>query len=379
MQGGSDLKRVVIALTMGSVCGQRKMSGILKYLSDSGLDWNIIFHRFHSEMTVEYVKSLPAREIDGVIYSCPMLQRQTRELTKQEIPLVAMDVFDRSVFAARMRNIAFIQSDGHAIGRTAADFLFGQGRYRSFAFIPDGNDYAWSAERLEGYAERLSRQGVKPHVYRRKGCGYDIYALGRFLAKLPRPVAVFAAHDDRAMHVLEACREKSLDVPGEVGVLGVDNDEMLCAHTTPTLTSIQADHFRMGYRAAELLDGLMSGKGVSRPQVEDVGVVKLVARESASPVSVGGHLVQRALVFIAENACRGIGVEDVVASQKCSHRLLNLRFRELAGTTIAQAIRTVRMEEVRRRLDEGRESRKTIATECGFRSARALNEFLRRG
>ena len=373
------MKRVVIALTMGSACGQRKMSGILKYLSDTGTDWNIVFHRFHSEVTVEYVKSLPAREIDGMIFSCPMLQRQTWELANQKIPLVAMDVFDRSVFAARTHNIAFVQSDGPAIGRVAADFLFGQGRYRSFAFIPDGNDYAWSAERLAGYADRLSRQGVKPLVYRRKGCGYDMDALGRFLAKLPRPAAVFAAHDDRAMHVLEACREKSLNVPEDIGIVGVDNDEILCAHTTPTLTSVQADHFRMGYRAAELLADLMSGRGISHPRIEDVGVTKLVERESTSPVSVGGHLVQRALVFIAENACRGIGVADVVASQRCSHRLLNLRFRELAGTTIAQSIRTVRMETVRRRLDEGRESRKSIAAACGFRSVRALNEFLRRG
>lgn len=372
------MKRVVIALTMGSVCGQRKMAGILKYLADTDTRWDIVFHRFLNEVTEEYVRSLPARGIDGVIYSCPDLERPTAALAEQSVPLVAIDVIGRREFTRR-RNVAFIEADSPAIGRAAAEFFLGQGRYRSFAFVPDVTGRPWSGERLEGFRARLAREGVQCLVHRTcEDRGRDLETLGAFLESLPKPAAVFAAYDDRALRVLEACRERDLSVPHDVGVVGVDNDEVLCLHTTPTLTSVQIDHFRIGYRAAEMLSGMMAGKRNRPARIERIGVLKLAERESASPVTPGGRLVQRALTFIADNACKGISADDVAAAVKCSRRLLDLRFHEQGETTIAEAIRKTRLEEVRRRLSERRASKAEVAEQCAFASVRALNEFLLR-
>lgn len=372
------MKRVVIALTMGSVCGRRKMAGILKYLADTDTHWDIVFHRFLNEVTEDYVRSLPARGIDGVIYSCPDLERSTAALSDQTIPLVMVDLFDRRGFDRR-RNVAFIQGDSQAIGRRAAEFFLGQGRYRSFAFVPDVLGRAWSGERQAGFVARLSREGVKCEVHRTlDDYGKDLEALGTFLEKLPKPAAVFAAYDDRALRVLETCRERGLSVPRDVGVVSVDNDEVLCQHTTPTLTSLQVDHFRVGYRAAELLSGMMSGRCCCSVWDECVGVLKLVERESASPVTAGGRLVQRALAYVADNACKGISADDVAAAVKCSRRLLDLRFHEQGETTVAETIRKTRLEEVRRLLADERVSKAEAAERCAFASVRALNEFLLR-
>lgn len=372
------MKRVLVALTMGSACGQRKMAGILRYLADSGAHWNLVFQREINRLSEEYIRSLPDRGIDGIIYSCPDLLESTAALAGQDIPLVAVDIFDRSVLDRRSRNVAFIQSDGLVIGRAAADFLVQQGRYRSFAYVSDPNGHAWSRERQEGFEQALRRDGIRCVCYRRRGRGLDSEALGEFLVKLPKPAAVFVAYDDRALCVLEACAERSLSVPDDVGIVSVDNDEIICAHTTPTLTSIQADHFRIGYRAAELLEDMMDGKILSRPKIERVGILRLAERESSSPTSRGGRLVQRALAFISENACRGICVDDVAAAVKCSRRLLDLRFSEMASTSIAATIRKTRLEEIRRRLAEPKASRDKVAAECGFASVRAMSEFLRR-
>jgi Periplasmic binding protein-like domain len=42
-----------------------------------------------------------------------------------------------------------------------------------------------------------------------------------------------------AIAVLEACRAGRLQVPEQVAVIGVDNDELLCQLSTPLLSSIE--------------------------------------------------------------------------------------------------------------------------------------------
>ena len=79
----------------------------------------------------------------------------------------------------------------------------------------------------------------------------------RWLAQLPKPLGLMACNDLRARHVLEACRTLGLRVPNDVAVLGVDNDEMICELTDPTLSSIDQAARRIGYEAAATLDCLM--------------------------------------------------------------------------------------------------------------------------
>jgi len=49
------------------------------------------------------------------------------------------------------------------------------------------------------------------------------------LRELPRPVGVFACNDRIGFGVLEACRQLGLACPEQVAVVGVDNDDVLCA------------------------------------------------------------------------------------------------------------------------------------------------------
>ena len=106
-----------------------------------------------------------------------------------------------------------------------------------------------------------------------------------------------------------------------------------------------------------------------------MAVVRQVAvRESTPRVSNAGRLVQRAVAYIQANATKGIGVRDVVAHLKCSRRLADLRFRELQGTSILEAIRKVQMDEVCRLLRTTNLSSSAIAEQTGFASAKYLAE-----
>lgn len=188
------------------------------------------------------------------------------ELSRIDIPTIALDIFDEGILGERRKNLVYIGGSCKDIGQTAARHFLSQGLYRSYAFVPDLAGHTWSRLRGEAFIAEMAHNGFKTAVYRTRGKGYDLPKLRAWINKLSRPVGIFAAFDDRAIQVLEACRDAGLDVPHQVAVIGVDNDEMICPHTTPPLTSVQPDHTRIGELAAEKLMEMMDGRRSTHPE-----------------------------------------------------------------------------------------------------------------
>ena len=359
-------KRIVVAFRLAGEPGRRKLNGFFRYMADHRLDWQLQFVRIREDFNAEFVASFPERGIDGVVYSLPSAKDDAAELAQLDIPTVAVDIFDEETLHGRQRNLVFVAGSCDDVGREAARHFLSQGLYRSYAFVPDLAGRTWSRLRGEAFADEMARNGFKVAMYKTRGKGYDLPKLRAWIERLPRPVGVFAAFDDRAIQVLEACRDARLDVPHDVAVIGVDNDESLCPHTTPPLTSVQPDHERSGEVAAEKLRQMLEGKPLSRPERIDVGVKRIEVRESTSPVTPSGRLVQRALAFIAAHYAEPIRSRDVVRELKCSRRLADLRFAELQGESIGKAILHARLEAVRRLLVATNGTVENIAAACGF-------------
>jgi LacI family transcriptional regulator len=139
--------------------------------------------------------------------------------------------------------------------------------FRQFAFCgtPRG-EYRCQDERVHRFLSIVADRGmVCEPCFSPRGRGPFSWAeeqgqMGAWLKGLPKPVAVMTCHDDRGLQVLDACRRVELDVPGEVAILGVDNDPFLCNLSSPPLSSIDVNSERVGYVAAELLDDLMDGR-----------------------------------------------------------------------------------------------------------------------
>jgi AraC-like DNA-binding protein len=119
---------------------------------------------------------------------------------------------------------------------------------------------------------------------------------------------------------------------------------------------------------------MMDGNGTRTVRRETCGVKQVAVRESTPKVSNAGRLVQRAVAYIQSHATNGIGVREVVAHLKCSRRLADLRFRELQGMSILEAIRKVQLDEVGRLLRTTNLSVAAIAAQTGFASAKHLPE-----
>lgn len=359
-------KKIFIALRMAGIAGQDKLSGIFRFLGEKH-DWDITLVRTAGDFTPERIREALAAHYDGFIVSIPNTEPTAARLAHTDIPTVVMDLHD-SQLAMRTRNIVFIHNSATEIGRTAANHLLSIGTYRSYAFVHSPAVLEWSRDRCAAYAKTLRDNGHWCHELES----------AEGLRGLSRPVGVLAANDDCGYAVIQYCQAHRLRVPEDVGILGTNNDTLICENAHPKLSSIQPDFEQEGYLAAEALSQLLAATDKTEPLRLFVGVKQVVRRESTAMVSPTGKLVQKALAFIRKNALRGISVDDVAKHLNVSRRLLDLRFRELQATTIGETIIQTRLDEVKHRLRTTGESIESIALACGYENPNYLKNLFRK-
>jgi DNA-binding LacI/PurR family transcriptional regulator len=155
-----------------------------------------------------------------------------------------------------------------------------------------GNQFGLQADtdRFSGYRQIIEEAdiGFAPElvVHGDGGPEAGMRATSRLLALADPPTAVFCFNDMQALGALRAARERGLNVPDDLSVVGLD-DLYLSSYTLPPLTTVQQPMHEMGRLAAQILLELLSGKN---PDSRITLAGKLVVREStASPRVVKGH------------------------------------------------------------------------------------------
>jgi LacI family transcriptional regulator len=242
----------------------------------------------------------------------------------------------------------WVKSDDAAVARLAAQHFFERG-FRNFAFC--GNPrFNVSNRRREYFQIYVRDHGHSCHVFKSAdetlNDDLEIDAIGRWLKELPKPVAVFAFNDGRGQQVLDGCRRAGLAVPEEVAVLGVDNDEVLCALSPPPMSSVILNPRRGGWEAAALLMRLMNEEKIP-PAEHFIPPVDVAIRQSTDILAVDDPQMTRALRYIREHACEGIGVKDVLRHCPMARRVMETRFRKLLGRTPRQEIVRVQINRVK--------------------------------
>ena len=174
-----------------------------------------------------------------------------------------------------------------------------------------------------------------------------------------------AACDTTALEVVETCKRAQLNIPQQICVLGVDNDELLCEFDTPTISSILPRHDTVGEMAVSTLLRMFRGWG-KQPRYEICDKQTIVERESTAPITPAAHIITSALDFIRHNATKAIKTQDVVNHLGVSRSLANLRFREFHGRTIREEILRARLDEVKKRLMSTKMPVSKVARVCGF-------------
>lgn len=347
----------MVVLWLAGSAGRKQLTGILQYVN-AGHPWSIRLVTDPKDFTDDAIRQAEADGVNGFLVHANA--QVGTALAASTIPTVLLD-FPPPALRKRTKAIALILDGDEQIGRTAADYFLKLGNFASFAFVPDEQNRGWSRLRERGYKTALNEHDRPCRVY-----GRDKGALSDWLKTLTRPAAVFTAYDLRAQETIEACKAAKLSIPDQVAVLGVDNDELICDYTTPSISSVRIDHETLGAEAAKLLDRLMRTPSAVRPKPVFMPAGVVVERESTAPTPPAAHLVARALDYIRAHAAERISVSDVVRHLGISRRLADARFGAATGSSIRRAIEDRRLALVQERLKATSLSIDKVARLCGY-------------
>jgi len=272
--------------------------------------------------------------------------------------------------------------DNMEIGTLAAEHLLTTGLGR-FAFVGEPAGEHYSALRLDGFRAGLGGRACQVfdgvprslpdsaawRVLRRRLAGW--------LKGLPGPCGIFAADDARAVMVSRACRWAGLRVPEDAAIVGVNNDETICAFGDPPLTSIALPWRQIGRRVAGVMVGLVRGRARPvRPVV--VGGARLVERRSTQTVAMDDPELAAAIRFIRATAPhRPVSLAEVTGHVKTSRSTLERRFHRCLGHAIGEEVARTRERQMRALLREMTLTVKQIAARMAFRTVGELSRFCR--
>ena len=327
------------------------------------------------EVGGEFLHKIRGVEPDGIIF------REHEDKTVNEL---IIDCGVPTVFVPfdeKFTHLPSVVVDHKAVAMMAADHLIDQG-CPAFGYVGYEN-MPWSNERSRYFTEHIIKAGYEPPiVYKpmlqgQRAWKEEVNNLVAFVRSLPKHTGLMACNDDRGSQVCEACRIAGLRVPDEIGIIGVDNDDLICNMSNPTLSSVAINIQKAGYKAARVLDQLMQNKKVADPHIW-IYPSQTECRESTNIIMIGNQLVTDAIRFIHQNSNKPIQVSDVAGALCVSVRSLQVEFRNSCDHTVRDEIQKARLERVLNMLVSTNISIKQIAMDLGFSHPKHIARFFKR-
>ena len=263
----------------------------------------------------------------------------------------------------------FVGMDNASIGRSVAEHFFERG-YRQFAAYSLRTE-RFFIERVQNFVRSVESYGCRcfelPETLSDSAADWEKSqdTLINWLSLLPKPVGIFAANDQLGVRLLDACQRAGVAVPEEVAVVGAENEETLCSFATPALTSVRFDGQTVGYKAAELLERLMSGKSVKLRETL-IPPKGIIVRASSDELVINDRLVANAVRLIREDSNKGLNVDNLCQRLNVSRSTLDRRMKSALNRSPKEEISRIRFREVERLLIETDLTMETIAELTGF-------------
>ena len=356
--------RVAVLVETSAGPGRDMLQGIARWVRESG-PWAIHLDPREQMFTPGWSPTwLKSWKGDGVI---ARLETAAMLEAVGALGLPVVDVLGET----GQRGFPIVHVDDALIARAAADHLLERG-FRTFGFVGIRNA-GWSDRRARAFAEAVrgrecSCSQLLAQSHRSGGEWWDAFIEEaiEWLRSVEKPLGLMLASDHLGPPVTQACRLAGVPVPEDVAIVGVNNDEPLCQICDPPLSSVDANHEEVGYRAAGLLHRLMSREqGVASKLL--LGPRRVVARQSSDISAVADPVVALALSMIREQACSGLQVGDIATYVNVSRSVLQRRFRAVMGRSVHEEIIRVQIHKAQELLRHSQLSLRSIAEKAGFK------------
>ena len=364
------LKQVAIILEASNAYGRAMLHGVAKFHQDRQ-GWSV--HYYPRDAAPSLPSWLRSWHGDGVLAQVTSAD-MARQLRATGVPVIDLSGTADTGFPS-------FGPDHEQVCRMAVEHLLEHG-FKHFGFVASAKPLDAERGRCFGRVVReLGYDCLQFHPGSPPRTARDwqkLQARGiQWLTELPKPVGIMGCHDEQAQHVVDGCRVAGLSVPDEVGVIGVENDSLVCGFAIPSLTSIDVNAVRIGYEAAQLLDQVMNGRvRHGRPRL--FAPVRVIPRGSTDTLAGVDADVAAAWRLISQQACLGLRVQDVEKRVSVSRSVLNRRFKKAVGRTPKEQMLKVQIDRARNLLVETELPVERISEYVGFSESKYFIQVFRR-
>lgn len=221
-----------------------------------------------------HLRALMSRRVDGLI----VVGHNTdpRESLGKDLGVPVVYAYAPSLDDSDMS----VVPDNYKGGRDVVEHLVSTGRTK-IAHITGIDSFSATIDRAKGVTDELNANGldiIGAKVYFGEWTeSWGRTATHRLLEQFPEVDAIIAGSDLIARGVLDALRERGIEVPTQVAVTGFDNWTTIIEGARPALTSVDMNFETLGRRAAQKLMKAIAGE--REPGLETVPMT-LVRRAS---------------------------------------------------------------------------------------------------
>ena len=254
------------------------LDGAEKAISAEGFKMLAESTRERAEGERDAWASLLERQCEAVIIHCDSLDDE--ELAQW------MKRYPKSVLMNRLLP-AFedrcIHLDNRRGGALAAHYLLEKG-HRQIAMVTGPSKYYEVQDRTEGFTLALKEHGLEPVIVESNflvSGGYE--ATEQLLERGIPLTGIFFQNDEMAAGAIEACRERGVDVPTDLSMIGFD-DIPTSRHLMPKLTTIRQPLREIGAAAGRLAHALVTD-ATDTSDIPRVFEAEVVERASVSHVT----------------------------------------------------------------------------------------------
>ncbi|UYY58154.1 LacI family DNA-binding transcriptional regulator [Sphingomonas sp. S2-65] len=257
------------------------LEGILDALAGSGFE--LVVHPCDHQSTtlLDNVEEFVERQrLAGVILPPPLSENEMLVglLRVKACPYVRISSL------ALDEPPAMVVTNDH-LGAEEAAQQFAQLGHRRIGLVRGPPSFRSADVRAKGFLDTLLKHGITVDPARDVAGSYTfesgLDAGHRLLAMPAPPSAIFAMNDEMALGVMQAARERGLELPRDLSLIGFD-DLPMAARVWPNLTSVRLPIREMGQLAARKLLATMGNQQSPDQQQSEVRPV-LVMRDSVVP------------------------------------------------------------------------------------------------
>lgn len=349
---------------------EEMLLGVVDYARERG--WELIANmRFHGMFPME-------TQADGLLVTGYGLRVQKWLRNWRETPMVHLGI------APPELPIPWVDVDHEATGRAGARHLMGLGQmshaYYTLGYMPETRRIR---DAFEAELKKASLKPIRLDFTEENGSFYSVSReerlewLARRLKEQKMPLAVMTCDDRRSLELIAACEIAGLRVPEDVSILGCENRAVEVMMSPVALSSVNLNRHLAGWKAAELLDRMMSGGGPI-PQSVTVPPKEVVGRASTATFVTESAGINRAVICIRSQFSRPIKLEELARVAGMSERHFRAEFVRLVGHGPREELLRVRMACAARLLRDTDLKLEAVASESGLGSAKKLCEFFGR-